>query len=273
MDDPFFFDPNRLDELAASLAEPFGAAAPFPHVSIDDFIGPEVVDRVLDEFPKPDELDWQRFADAREKKLASNQYEMQGPYTRQVLAQFNGPTFIRFLERMTRMEGLIPDPWYVGGGLHQIETGGFLKVHADFNKHEKLRLDRRLNALLYLNRDWDESWGGHLELWDEGMEQCVERIAPLAGRLVVFATTSTSYHGHPDPLRCPPDRQRRSMALYYYTNGRPEEGDPDSSSRRHTTLFRQRPGERTAARDAVAQWVPPAVLDASRRARRRVRKG
>ena len=109
---------------------------------------------------------------------------------------------------------------------------GFLKIHADFNRHKHLQLDRRLNAILYLNQDWDEAWGGHLELWDRTVASRVS-LAPLAGRLVCFATDDYSYHGHPDPIRCPDDRFRRSLALYYYTNGRPAE----EVSSGHTTLF------------------------------------
>src|SRR6266436_1022806 len=70
------------------------------------------------------------------------------------------------------LDGLIPDPYFGGGGLHQIEAGGFLKVHADFNVHPKLKLDRRLNMLVYLNKDWREEWGGHLELWSRDGAAC-----------------------------------------------------------------------------------------------------
>ena len=54
---------------------------------------------------------------------------------------------LEFLETLTGIDGLVPDPYFAGGGLHQIVRGGFLKVHADFNWHPKLRLDRRLNML------------------------------------------------------------------------------------------------------------------------------
>src|SRR5581483_6543461 len=117
-------------------------------------------------------------------------------------------------------DGLIPDPYFTGGGLHQIERGGYLKIHADFDRHEKLGLQRRLNVLVYLNRDWDESYGGALELWDRAMTHPVVRVLPVFNRCVVFSTTDQSYHGHPEPLTCPPDRRRRSLALYYYTAAR-----------------------------------------------------
>ena len=96
-----------------------------------------------------------------------------------------------------------------------------------------------MNLLLYLNPAWDDAWGGALELWDRGMQACVQRIAPIANRCVVFSTTRDSYHGMPDALRCPDGVTRRSLALYYYSNGRPEhERGPD-----HSTLWQARPGE------------------------------
>ena len=58
---------------------------------------------------------------------------------------------------LTGVGGLVPDPHLHGGGQHQIRPGGKLAIHADFNRHPKLNLDRRLNLLLYLNRGWRSS--------------------------------------------------------------------------------------------------------------------
>ncbi|NEN95926.1 MAG: 2OG-Fe(II) oxygenase, partial [Moorea sp. SIO3I7] len=133
-------------------------------------------------------------------------------------------------------------PHFVGGGLHQIEKGGYLKIHADFNRHTKLRLDRRLNLLIYLNKDWQEDYGGHFEMWDTEMTQSQKKILPVFNRCVIFSTTDFSYHGHPEPLTCPEGRTRKSLALYYYSNGRPAE--ELSKSGDHSTLFKARPGEK-----------------------------
>ena len=145
---------------------------------------------------------------------------------RWLLYQLNSSVFVNFLEELTGVGGLIPDPHFEGGGLHQIERGGFLKIHADFNRHPKLNLDRRLNLLLYLNEDWKDDYGGHLELWDREVARCVKRIAPVFNRCVVFTTTDFSFHGHPEPLACPPAVTRKSLALYYYSNGRPARSRP-----------------------------------------------
>jgi len=268
----FQLDRATLLAKADELADSFQHAAPFPHVVVDGLFPEAVLDDVLAEYPEPEDAPWQQFDSPAEVKLALADTEIMGPATRHLLAELNGQVFVEFLERLTGIPALIPDPHYEGGGLHQIRTGGFLKVHADFNRHGTLPLDRRLNVLLYLNRDWPESYGGHLELWDRTMSTCEQRVLPVFNRMVVFATTDFANHGHPDPLTCPPDRARRSMALYYYSNGRPA----SEVSYTHTTLFKARPDESiTRSRswqDVAARWVPPALYDAARRARDKARE-
>jgi hypothetical protein len=163
------------------------------------------------------------------------------------LAEFNSSAFVDFLQTMTGIEeALIPDPHYRGGGLHQIDPGGYLEVHADFNRHPAFGLDRRVNVLLYLNRDWQLEWGGQLELWDRTMSRAERRIEPVFNRTVVFSITDTAFHGHPEPLRSPPGFPRRSLAFYYYSNGRPAA----ERSEEHSTLFQAtrsgREGSQTA---------------------------
>lgn len=259
--------PLRRAELAprvGDLAGAFASAHPFPHIVVDDFVDATVAEAIAKEFPVPDGADWQRFTTTREVKQALRDTEGMGPLTRAVLAELNGQVFIEFLERVTGITGIVPDPHLLGGGLHQIGRGGHLGIHADFNRHEHLRLDRRLNLLLYLNRDWPDEYGGHLELWDPDMGACRRRVAPIAGRMVLFATTDDALHGHPDPLTCPADRARRSIALYYYSNGRPE----TEVTAAHTTVFHTRPGTTRSRR--LASWaadrlVPPLLSDAVRR--------
>ncbi|MBE8474525.1 2OG-Fe(II) oxygenase [Streptomyces justiciae] len=267
MFEPFYFSSEPLSALADQHRDAFRNARPFPHVVLNDFLPNSVLDKVVAEFPEPGSTPWKRFDKATSKKLASEGDAFFGEFTRHVLTQFNSATFLGFLEDLTGIDGLVGDPYFEGGGLHQIERGGFLKVHADFNRHEKLRLDRRLNVLVYLNKDWEESYGGALELWNREMTRAEKRIFPVFNRFMVFATTDFAYHGHPEPLACPPDRTRRSMALYYYTNGRPTQ----EQSSGHSTLYQARPGERRArARRAVERVTPPVLLDAARHAKRRM---
>ena len=251
----FFFDPDLLDAVAETYGKSFATAAPFPHVVVDGLFPQQAVDDVLEEFPEPSaRSDWIRLYDETSAKLAMPHDWTMGPSTRHLLNELNSGAFVNFLEHLSGIEGLIPDPHYGGGGLHQMERGGYLKVHADFNRHGRLGLDRRLNVLLYLNRNWDDGWGGQLELWDMNMTSCVQRISPILNRMVVFATTDLSYHGLPDPLQCPPSVTRRSLALYYYTNGRPE----NERSRAHSSLYQRRPGQDPSLRRPVwKDFIPP----------------
>lgn len=226
----------KLNRDPAALRETYQTAEPFPHIVIDGLFDDVVLDRVLDQFPAPAEMKWARFDNPQEKKLGYY-YETStiSPVIRDFLDAMNGFEMLLFLESLTGIAGLIPDPYFGGGGLHQIEAGGFLKIHVDFNVHPKLKLDRRLNLLLYLNKDWREEYGGHLELWDSTMKTCRKKILPLFNRTVVFSTTDRSFHGHPHPLTPPPGRTRKSVSLYYYSSGRPAE----ESSAPHDTIFRE----------------------------------
>jgi Rps23 Pro-64 3,4-dihydroxylase Tpa1-like proline 4-hydroxylase len=166
---------------------------------------------------------------------------------------------------------LLPDPYYTGGGLHQIRPGGLLEVHADFSYHTKLRLDRRINVLIYLNKDWKEEYGGHFELWDREVTRAVKKILPIFNRCAIFSTTSTSFHGHPLPLACPADRNRKSIATYYYSNGRPEE--TSELTHRHEVAFQERPGVNRVKtsigiRKAIRAITPPVLTDLYRSPRK-----
>ena len=109
----------------------------------------------------------------------------------------------------------------------------------DFNKHSKTKLDRRINVLIYLNKSWQEEYGGHLELWDSSMENCGNKILPTYNTMAIFSTTDYSYHGHPDHLNCPEDISRKSLALYYYSDGRPS-SELNLDVETHGTIFKAR---------------------------------
>jgi 2OG-Fe(II) oxygenase superfamily len=224
----------RLRRDPAALRAGYASADPYPHAVIDGLFPDRWLEDVLGEFPALDDPDWMRFDNAEEKKLGNYRrlFEV-GPHTEKFLFAVSSPTMLAFLEALTGIDGLIPDPYFGGGALHQIPAGGFLKVHADFNWHPKLRLDRRLNMLVYLNPGWEDGWGGALELWSRDRGGPVRTVMPYFNRTVVFSTTDSSFHGHPHPLTCPAGVSRKSVSLYYYSNGRP---DAEKSSP-HDTIF------------------------------------
>ena len=260
---------THLKQLAKAKAPDYRAAAPFPSIYFDDFLPDHVAAAALRDFPEPRQLSWSEFSDSNQVKLAFDAAEKLPTSIREVLYFFNSRPMLEFLEELTGIRGLIPDPYFVGGGLHQIKPGGFLEVHADFNHHTKLKLDRRLNVLLYLNRDWKDEYGGHFELWNKEMSAAVHRILPVFNRLAMFSTTSTSWHGNPTPVACPPDRTRKSIAVYYSTNGRPEE----EKRKGHDTLFQHRagtPDQRGGGilKSTIRSLVPPILVDAVKKTRR-----
>lgn len=225
--------PKTLKQILKGGGQHYRDAAPFPNIVLDNFLDPELLARVTGEFEKMDRSGWKRTSNALERKRSTADETTFGPLTRRVFATLNSSQFLTFLEELTGISGLIADPHLRGGGLHEIERGGLLGVHADFNHYQRLNIWRRLNLLIYLNTSWDESWGGHLELWDRSRKECVTRIAPSFNRAVIFDTSNFSYHGHPHPLNCPEGQSRKSLALYYYTVDYPYDDDRTP----HSTLF------------------------------------
>jgi Rps23 Pro-64 3,4-dihydroxylase Tpa1-like proline 4-hydroxylase len=262
-----FLPLSRMADCAMGANAVYANAKPFPHIVFDDFFDPQLLDRILEEFPRPGEIRWQQFDNEREIKLASSADSSFGPTTRLFLYHLNSITFLNFLSRVTGIPDLIGDPCFDGGGLHQIVRGGKLGIHADFNKHPRFGLDRRLNLLLYLNKNWSEDYGGHLELWDRNMARCEAKVLPIFNRMMIFGTTDFTYHGHPDPLGCPPEVTRKSLALYYFSNGRPA----DEITGEHTTLFKARstkdfrPTLSQRMRGLVQDLLPPIVTRQIRR--------
>jgi hypothetical protein len=266
-------DVEKSAEAGAKLAHTYRSAAPFPHVVLDDFVSPIALKRLIAEWPETSGK--VHFNRSQERlKYQWERSEIRSPYIRAFLAEMNSPGVIRFLEEMTGIRKLVPDPYFRGGGLHETKPGGHLSVHADFNVHGDLDLVRRINLLVYLNEDWEEEFGGHLELWDAQMTRCVEEIIPIFGRAVVFNTDAESFHGQPKPLACPPDRSRKSVALYYYTAA--EHGI--KNIRRRTTQFKPRP--MTADRrdnlvrrqEILEDWLPPAIMRVVNRSTHHIRR-
>ena len=229
------FNYKSLYETAITQKPFYQSNTPFPHIVLDGLLDEVILSEALSKFPSPFAINWYRYANALEKKLAYDNLDQIPNIFREILLEFTSGQFIKFLEFLTGIEGLICDPHFRGGGLHQIERGGKLDIHADFNWHEKLKLIRRVNVLIYLNKNWFTEYGGNLELWDSKMKECRASIEPVFNRMVIFNTDDSSFHGHPDILQCPPEMTRKSLAIYYYTSGKATE--------KHSTVYVARPGD------------------------------
>lgn len=219
---------TNLFNSPESVAFNYQNANPFPYIVIDNFLDPWIISEInkeLDEY-----TNWRTDGGVSRHQVNKmftpdamfdiNDVEIfsqQAPKTRLMLNYLYSFEFLKFLETLTGISGLLPDYSFVGGGVHNVQSGGKLDIHADFGKHLITGLFRRINLLIYITPHWDELWGGELELWDRDMSKRLVKIPPVFNRAVIFNTDSTSFHGHPTPLNTPTGISRRSLALYYFT--------------------------------------------------------
>lgn len=212
-------NPSAFAELEA-LHDRFRDADPFPHLVIDDFLNADVAESIHAEVRRTDCAVNASNDITQKKKVACNDWTKFDDVTGSLIAYFNSWEFIRPLETIAGIDGLFGDPFLEGGGIHQTSNGGFLKMHTDFNWNAKLRADRRINTLLYLNKDWKPEHRGELILQKVGGESKAT-VEPIFNRLVVFNTNDKTLHGHPAPLDFPEGYSRASIAMYYYSTGIP----------------------------------------------------
>lgn len=276
--DGYRMDAAEARALGALLHDDYVNAAPFPHIVVDGILPDSLVGHVLGHFPAaplPSDTNFEiGYAGHHKRQVLPEDCDAD---MRQLFHFFNSRPMLQFLEGLTGIEALLPDPYFSGGGFHEISAGGLLGIHADFRINEQLHLQRRLNVLIYLNPSWDGAWGGKLELWDRGMQSCQRAVEPLLNRCVVFNTEADTYHGHPEPLACPPEVKRRSIALYYYTASRAVYKEVPKLS----TMYQARPQDdanvhsearRLRGRQYLHDWAPPIAVRAIDKAMRAVGK-
>jgi len=244
--------------VGKSLSDAYGSQHPFPYGCYDNFLDSSILDGVLKDLETlpPPEASFDR---AQERYKTSYSPERLPDHTRRLLYTLNSRPMIAFLEALTGIKGLIPDPYFMGGGIHVVSNGGHLDIHADFNHHVKMNLERRINVLIYLNKDWKAEYGGSFEIWNDDMSERVESFEPIFNRMCCFNTGSRSWHGNPEPVNHPEGRPRQSIALYYYT------ATWSDSRKAHTTHFKPRPNsndqpDRLVARQEFVRDLIPPVL-------------
>lgn len=231
-----------LEQFAKNNKDKFNKNNPYPHVLINNLFKTNILKSIITDFPSHFDKNAKQYA----SKWGSQKSQSVGEIglndkTVQFLHYLNSQPFLKFLEDITGIKKLLPDPTFYGGGLHQIKKNGHLKIHADFIRHPHYNLYRRLNLIVFLNENWKDAWGGNLELWDKQMKNPEVVIKPNFNTSVIFNTTSYSFHGHPNPLNCPEEIVRKSIALYYYTIEKPPINDLIYGGD-HGTLYQNRPG-------------------------------
>ncbi len=219
-----FIDFESLQKRQSEIENDFRAKKPFKYVVVENFFKPEAAEIIYKNYPVIEDGMWDGTTYINQKnKFKKSEFEA-GSVMQRVFDELNSPTFLKWLEEVAEIgEPLIADEELFGGGLHQSVNGAFLNVHVDFNMHPKTNYHRRLNVLIYMNKDWKDEYEGHLELWDlsDGKKNQLGKYAPHFNRCVIFETNEISFHGHPKPLNTPKDVNRKSIATYYYTKTRP----------------------------------------------------
>jgi Rps23 Pro-64 3,4-dihydroxylase Tpa1-like proline 4-hydroxylase len=249
---------NPIDRDA--LRESIRSALPFPHFCIDNFLQQDFAEEIYQSFPSFSEAQavGRQFTTVNEKKKIqiTDSTKFSPPIARlnDLLASRD---FTDLMTDVFEIPNLIADSTLMGGGIHETDTGGRLDVHIDFNFVQEKQWHRRLNILLYFNKDWREDYGGYLDIWDKDVKQCYGAFAPVFNRAFGFTTNQISFHGV-TPLACPPGIVRRSFAAYYYT----KEAPAGWSGEVHSTIFKARPEEWMRAR--VLMPAETSVLQAKR---------
>lgn len=211
---------QALDSLrndADSLRQSYATAKPYPHLVIDNLFQPELLDRLAADFPNSDQRDWLVWDTRNELKSTSRGIEGLSTFTQMFSLWLNSADVVKTIESIVGIDNLVGDPTFHGAGLHEMHRDGWLAMHADYTKHFSMPLMRRINVLIYLNRDWDASWGGELALQDATNEDTRVSYPCYFNRTIIFPTTSKTFHGVPTHLSCPPDRSRKLLSIYYWS--------------------------------------------------------
>jgi Rps23 Pro-64 3,4-dihydroxylase Tpa1-like proline 4-hydroxylase len=192
-------------------------AEPFRHWIIENLIPDNLAHEIESEVSSiPIEL-WTTFNYEMQKKSQLSNLNLLPVKTKNLITYLNSADFLQKLEQITGIKNLISDPYLEGGGLHSLGNGGRLAIHADFSRHNKYKIYRRINLILYLNHNWKNEYNGNLSLYDKDATTLKKSVIPKLNRAVIFETNVDSYHGHPEPINCPENVRRKSIALYFYT--------------------------------------------------------
>ena len=228
-----YIDIDRVKRDISSFKKEWSEKKPFGYLFFDDFLFQDKAELLLGEYPTIDQDVWDNTTYINQKNKFQKTKFQKDSIIENVFKELNHPEFLVLLSEITGINSLIADPGLFGGGLHQSINGAFLDVHVDYNYHPETKLHRMLNVLVYMNKDWKDTYEGHLELWDMEAGKMLEKIAPNFNRLAMFETNQISYHGHPHPLKTPVEVTRKSLATYYYA----EERELDSDVAEHNTKY------------------------------------
>lgn len=215
---------------------------PYTHIVIDEFLPLDIAEMCLDKFPSLDEPVWEKTNDTdieiKYRTTWQSEFDIPDGLV-DVIRVLNSAPVLQAMSKCLGIPKLMPDPYFSGGGLNVSTRGGLLDVHVDGNYHDASGLNRRANALIYLNPDWKEEYGGSFGVYSKTGETLVKEIPPLFNRMVLFDSHDYSFHGLPDPINFPEDNPRRSIILYYYTK-EPRPKHQVREAKPHSALWMKR---------------------------------
>ena len=220
------------------LNEQFTHAKPFPNVQIDQFFKEDVAEELYRVFPKvTDNQKWVIYNNPIEKKYALTDFTTL-PQFQNLFAFLQTAQFVELIKKISGIDNIEADPHLHGAGLHQHIPGGKLDMHLDYSIHPVTGKERRVNLIIYFTKDWRDEYGGAIELWNEDFTACEKKLTPCFNKAILFRTSDVSYHGLPLPIKCPEENSRKSIAIYYVSDPR-----PDLANIRYKAQFRPLPSQ------------------------------
>jgi len=259
MQEPGIFNPKIFDpKFKIELNDQFCNSKPFRHFIIEDFLNPELANSLFHHFPNVDIMKT-HYKGVNEKKSEHSDFKVLDPCFSQLHAALSSEEFISCLHDITKIDSLQVIDDRLGYGLHQGADQSFLDIHLDYNIHPLKKLYRKLNLIFFLNPEWENDWGGHLELWDANVKNCIQSIAPTFNRCALFECSDISYHGY-RKINVPEGVTRKSFYQYYFI-------PVPHHTFYHDTIFKPRPEEPnskkiiTYTKDFVKNTMKRAMLN------------
>jgi Rps23 Pro-64 3,4-dihydroxylase Tpa1-like proline 4-hydroxylase len=251
---------SLFDEASITrMNHAFNEAKPYRHLVIDNIFQNNIAEEIFSSFPK-EEVFNKKYKGVNEFKAEGSNFEDFPPVFTQLREMFHSKEWCTIISKITGIEDLFSVPDALGGGLHQGGNGSFLDIHIDFNIHADRGIHRRINLLVFFNKDWKEEYGGHTELWNADMTNLDKKVFPAFNRCLIFETNEISYHGYA-AIKVPDGVTRKSFYAYYYTTLR------EDAAKYHDTVFKARPTD-----SALKKALTPVKEGAKNFIKRQLRK-
>lgn len=198
---------------------------------LDDLLPEEITNQIHQVFPKPEQMVLKR--SIREDKYVAAQMNLYNPLLEEIIFAFQDERIVEKVGEICGIDNPIPDENLYAGGISMMGNGQFLNPHLD-NSHDKDRnLWRVLNLLFYVTPNWEEEYGGNLELWPDGMNNKQITIHSKFNRLAVMETHNDSLHSVSPVVF---EGYRCCVSNYYFSDKPMRKEDTF-----HVTSFRGRP--------------------------------